>query len=99
MHYDFKRNIYQSLLNWKEGGKGLLLRGPRQVGKTYILEKFGKEEYKNLLYINLGNNDNLNWFKNRESAPANQSWGGLFEDFCSHMNREPFKMKNRPSCF
>lgn len=50
-----KRDIYQDLLNWKkvDTGKVLQLSGARQVGKTYILTKFAKENYKKVFYINL----------------------------------------------
>ncbi len=57
-----KRKIYQSLLEWKNssGRKPLILEGARQVGKTYILKEFGKNEYDNLIYINCHNNDFMN---------------------------------------
>jgi len=49
------RNIYQDLKSWKRNPnrKPLLLFGARQVGKTYILSEFGKNEYRNLVYVNL----------------------------------------------
>lgn len=52
---DFKRDIYDSLLQWKRSNSGKVLEvsGARQVGKTYILTKFGKENYKNFIYINM----------------------------------------------
>ena len=48
-----KRDIYKQLLDWKrdQRRKPLILRGARQVGKTYILNEFAKE-YANNLYIN-----------------------------------------------
>ena len=48
------RNIEKSLLEWKNSKKRkpLLLSGARQTGKTYIIEKFAKEEYKDLIKIN-----------------------------------------------
>lgn len=50
-----KRKIYQKLLDWKERGmkKPLMIIGARQVGKTYIIEKFCKNEFNNFLSINL----------------------------------------------
>lgn len=51
-----KRKIETQLLIWKNKGKDrkpLILNGARQVGKTYILRKFGEEEFKNVVYINL----------------------------------------------
>lgn len=52
---DLQRTIYQDLLNWKEedSGKVLEVNGARQVGKTYILEKFARENYKTYIYINM----------------------------------------------
>lgn len=52
---DLKRDIYESLLRWKkeDSGKVLELNGARQVGKTYILDKFARENYKNYFYINM----------------------------------------------
>lgn len=49
-----KRSIYTQLLDWKESPrrKPLMLYGARQVGKTYILKKFGQEEFENMVYIN-----------------------------------------------
>lgn len=44
---ELKRDIYKKLLDWKKRGshKVLELRGARQVGKTYILNKFAQENY------------------------------------------------------
>lgn len=52
---DLKRDIYQELLAWKRRSnhKVLELEGARQVGKTYILEKFARQEYRQFLYINM----------------------------------------------
>ncbi len=49
-----KRDVYKKLIEWKEtkGRKPLVLRGARQVGKTYLLKLFGKENYDNLIYVN-----------------------------------------------
>ena len=56
-----KRSIYTSLCAWKASShrKPLILQGARQVGKTYILKEFGKQEYKNVVYINCDDNDNM----------------------------------------
>jgi predicted AAA+ superfamily ATPase len=49
-----KRDIYKKLLAWKQSElrKPLVLRGARQVGKTYILKEFAKNEYDNYIYLN-----------------------------------------------
>ena len=52
---DLKRDIYKNLLSWKEknSGKVLEVNGARQVGKTYILTKFARENYESFFYINI----------------------------------------------
>ncbi len=48
-----KRKAYDSMLAWKEDhSTALLLRGPRQTGKTYLMKEFSKE-YASSLYLNL----------------------------------------------
>ncbi|WP_302619490.1 ATP-binding protein [uncultured Oscillibacter sp.] len=54
-----KRKIEELLLTWKNktGSRlPLIVNGARQVGKTYILRKFGAEQFKNVIYINLETN-------------------------------------------
>jgi len=49
-----KRKIMKELINWKNNKDKmcLLVKGARQVGKTFIIDKFAKENYKNYVYIN-----------------------------------------------
>lgn len=53
-----ERSIYKKLIEWKnkEGRRPLILNGARQVGKTYILQAFGKNEYKKLAFFSLDRN-------------------------------------------
>ena len=53
-----KREIIKDLLKWKESSnrKPLIVHGARQVGKTYIIKQFGKENYNNLIYVNFETN-------------------------------------------
>ena len=53
-----KRSIYNKLVEWKnkQNHKPLILNGARQVGKTYILQEFGKREYKKLAFFSLDRN-------------------------------------------
>lgn len=53
------RNIIEKLKLWKdkERRKPLILAGARQVGKTYILKKFGEQEFANVAYINCDDNE------------------------------------------
>lgn len=59
-----KRDIYKQLLQWKNGenNKPLILQGARQVGKTYILNEFGKKEYKSVAYFNFEEEPDINKF-------------------------------------
>lgn len=49
-----KRKMYDTLLSWKNENKKecLLLKGARQVGKTYLVRKFGANEYESFIEIN-----------------------------------------------
>ena len=49
-----KRKIYDFLLEWKKAKKNecLIIKGARQVGKTYIVKKFGLDNYRNFLDVN-----------------------------------------------
>ncbi len=49
-----KRQKIKQLIKWKQkqGRKPLIVRGARQVGKTWLLKEFGKTCYKNCIYIN-----------------------------------------------
>ena len=61
-----KRKIYNQLIEWKNNkiNKPLLILGVRQCGKTYIINKFCQNEYKNYLKINLlERNDVVNLYK------------------------------------
>ncbi len=52
-----KRKVYSELLQWKDQRrtgklkKCLLVKGARQVGKSYIIREFGEREYKSFLNI------------------------------------------------
>ena len=56
-----KRYIYNDLLKWKDSPrrKPLMLYGARQVGKTYILKEFGRNEFEEMIYINCYKNEQL----------------------------------------
>ena len=51
--------MYEKLKHWKshKGQECLLVKGARQVGKTFLIEEFGKNEYKNFVSINFYQND------------------------------------------
>lgn len=56
-----ERREIRQLLAWKnsENRKPLLIRGARQVGKTWLMKAFGKEEYEQCVYINFESNRRL----------------------------------------
>ncbi|MBR5434700.1 MAG: ATP-binding protein [Bacteroidales bacterium] len=56
-----KRKIYGKLLEWKATKKQecLLVNGARQIGKTFIIDAFGRENYSHYVYINLFKNPEL----------------------------------------
>lgn len=64
-----KRKIYDDLLDWKKNNlsQSLLVKGPRQVGKTYVIKNFGKNEFDNVLYLNF--EDQLDLRKLFEEIP------------------------------
>ena len=66
-----KRDIYAHLISWKnsKNRKPLVLYGARQVGKTYILKEFGKNEYKNFLYLNFDTNRELHNYFTEDISP------------------------------
>ncbi len=82
---DINRKAYDYLIKWKNStstAKALLIKGARRVGKSYIAEKFGKNEYKSYILIDFaspragtikvfekyGNRENLTEFFNQLSV-------------------------------
>ena len=58
-----RRLIFDKLIEWKNSSsrKPLLLKGARQVGKTYALLEFGRNYYDNVVYLHFeGNTETLN---------------------------------------
>ena len=51
---EIKRKIYERLVRWKtdtKGAKALLIEGARRVGKSTIVEKFAREQYKSYILV------------------------------------------------
>ncbi|MCL2762263.1 MAG: ATP-binding protein [Treponema sp.] len=73
-----KRKMMQTLIDWKAGKKSecLLVKGARQIGKTFIIEKFGKDQYKNYVYLNFLENPGLKAIF-EESLEANEIYKKL----------------------
>lgn len=66
-----KRKVYESLSKWKEkkGRLPLIMNGARQVGKTYILRRFGEEAFKNMVYVNLENDGRIRMLFEEDMPP------------------------------
>ncbi len=56
-----KRTAYDRLVVWKNDPdrKPLILKGARQVGKTWLMEEFGKTQYSRYVYFNFDEEDEL----------------------------------------
>lgn len=52
----------EELKKWKKSKdrKPLIIRGARQVGKTWLIKEFGKQEYQQVAYINFDDNERMN---------------------------------------
>ena len=59
-----ERLIMKDLLLWKNSKyrKPLILKGVRQVGKTWVLKEFGKQHYENVAYFNFDMNQEYHQF-------------------------------------
>ena len=57
------RFAIEELKKWKarENRKPLIIRGARQVGKTWLMKEFGASSYKQTVYINFDSNTQMQW--------------------------------------
>jgi hypothetical protein len=55
------RSAINRLIDWKQrpGHKPLLIRGARQVGKTWLMKEFGTTQYKKMAYVNFDSNPRM----------------------------------------
>lgn len=58
---EIKRNIMTALLKWKQQPerKPLIIQGARQIGKTWIMRKFGEEYFDYVAYFNFDASEEL----------------------------------------
>ena len=58
---DMYRFAIEELEKWKarKHRKPLIIRGARQVGKTWLMKEFGTNFYKQSVYINFDNNERM----------------------------------------
>ena len=66
-----RRKISDYLVAWKnsEGRMPLVINGARQVGKTFIVERFGREYFENMVYLNMEIEGNLCKYLETELSP------------------------------
>jgi len=59
-----QRSLLNNLINWKSSPnrKPIVLRGARQVGKTWLLKEFAEKEFENFAYFNLEENPEIHQF-------------------------------------
>lgn len=55
------RTALKQLQKWKarKNRKPLIIRGARQVGKTWLMREFGSTSYRDVVYINFDNNERM----------------------------------------
>ena len=58
---EIKRDVMDALLEWKQRPerKPLIIQGARQIGKTWIMQKFGEENFEYVAYFNFDASDEL----------------------------------------
>jgi predicted AAA+ superfamily ATPase len=55
------RELINNIIEWKNSSnrKPLILQGARQVGKTWLMKEFGKQEFKQVVYLNFESSERL----------------------------------------
>ena len=80
-----KRKFYDTLQKWRESHRTecLLVKGARQIGKTYIIDLFARENYESYLYINFISNPTLRdiFSGSLEAKDIFQRLSGIFQNF------------------
>ena len=66
------RSVMDSLKDWKQSPdrKPLILKGARQVGKTWLMREFAKQEYESSVYCNFDEDESLGELFERTKTPA-----------------------------
>jgi predicted AAA+ superfamily ATPase len=56
-----ERMLMDKLVEWKskKNRKPLILKGARQVGKTWLMKEFGRRNFKTIAYVNFDNNEHM----------------------------------------
>lgn len=90
-----KRLLYNKLLDWKHdpSRKPLLLQGARQVGKTWLITEFGRNEYEDFVYLNFEQDPDLSTIFSGKLDPDR-----IIEDIGLYIGRS-VKPQNTLICF
>ncbi len=66
-----KRKAIFELEKWKKSAdrKPMVLKGARQVGKTWLMKEFGKTNYENIAYLNFDEEDELKSIFEKNKSP------------------------------
>ena len=93
-----KRKIYNDLLNWKENSidTPLMIIGARQIGKTYVINEFCRNEFENYIYINRPDNHidvydwDLNYINRINYTVTGESEGIVIMNKCIYCSKNEF---------
>ena len=66
-----KRNAIRDLIKWKadKERKPMVLKGARQVGKTWLMKEFGQSCYESYVYFNFDEDEDLKSIFNKNKNP------------------------------
>ncbi|GHV73348.1 ATPase [Spirochaetia bacterium] len=66
-----ERRLFSTLGAWKtkQGRQPLIVQGARQVGKTWLIQEFGRREFQNVIYIDFEKNKRAGSFFEEDIAP------------------------------
>ena len=69
---EIERDIMKKLVAWKNNPrrKPLVMQGARQVGKSWVMKKFGQQQYENTVYLNFDTMPGLKDEFQRTKEPA-----------------------------
>ncbi|MCB1113465.1 MAG: ATP-binding protein [Chlamydiia bacterium] len=86
-----ERMMMGELIAWKNNKKRkpLILKGARQVGKTFLLKSFGKENYLKVHYLNFENEKKLATIFERDLNPQR-----ILDELSFHLNTSINKQKD-----
>jgi predicted AAA+ superfamily ATPase len=65
------RKVFAELVAWNAGSrrKSLVIKGARQVGKTWLMREFAKEAYEDSIYVSFDRNATLSRYSTIQRTP------------------------------